>query len=761
MPKYRRGYPAASILGFVDLSFRQAGVVLATLVALVVTYPVSPEGLGRDGWYAAVGSASILWAYLGLRTHRPLRPKPWLRVLTGFTAWALADLASLLEEGLFHATFYPLPSDVLHLLGYGFIGIGFLAMVEGRRSSGDLTALLDAAIIATGTGVVAAVFVVDPITQDSSLNLAGKIVSSAYPIMDVLLLGLLVRLWATPGARTVSVELLTAALGVNLLADVLWNASAVTTGSPNPWAGLDMLWLGGYVLVAAAAWVPSMRDASEPLPDREPRFPEGARLVILAGGLVLPAVTLLIDGISGGPEAWAVTGMASIALTLLVLARMAGLLHTVQVQAVQLAALARADSLTGAPNRRTWDHELARACQSSREAGHPLCVAMVDLDHFKRFNDAHGHQAGDLLLREAVAAWSELLLDGEFLARYGGEEFALLLPGLSPIDARERIEQLRVATPHEQTFSAGVALWDPATEPGAAVADADSALYRAKRAGRNRVMLADSKADEALPTPSIVLQPIVDIATGEIVAEEALSRFEGSDTLEAFEAAHRVGRGAELEMLALTAALRLRRPDRMLALNITLDTLVTARAHELLPEDLHGIILEITEHGEVDHLPGTDELLKRLRLRGCAIAIDDWGKGHSNLDRMLRLRPEIIKLDLSLVQGHEAPYHRAVIHAITSWAEEVGALVCAEGIETPQQRVELAALGVHLGQGYLFGRPAKPRIDNESTSVGALVSQYVNGALTTPLSPTLAAPADPGLAVARNKHQRVTDERAG
>ncbi len=740
-----------------DLSFRQAGVVLATLVALVLTFPVAPEGAGRDAWYAAVGVASMGWAYLGLRKHQPMRPKPWLRVLSGFGSWALADLAALVEVNLLHLTFYPLPSDVLYLVGYFLIGIGFLAMVEGRRSTGDLTALLDAAIIATGTGVVAAVFVVDPITQDSTLNLAGKIVSSAYPIMDVLLIGLLVRLWVTPGARTVSVELLTAALAVNMLADVLWNASVVTTGSSESWVGIDMLWLSSYVLVAASAWVPSMRDASEPLPEREPRIPAGARLVILAGGLVLPAVTLLIDGLTGGPDSWLVTGMASIALTLLVLARMAGLLNTVQVQAVQLAALARADSLTGAPNRRTWDHELSRACQTSRDNDGPLCVAMVDLDHFKRYNDTHGHQAGDLLLREAVAAWTDLLREGEFLARYGGEEFALLLPGVSPIEARNRIDELRAATPSEQTFSAGVALWDPATEPGAAVAAADAALYRAKRAGRNRVMLADSAADEALPKPSIVLQPIVDITTGEIVAEEALSRFEGGDTLAAFESAHRLGRGAELEMLALGAALKLRRPDRMLALNITLDTLVTARAHELLPADLRGIILEITEHGDVDHLPGTDEVLQRLRSRGCAIAIDDWGKGHSNLDRMLRLRPEIIKLDLSLVQGHEAPYHRAVIHAITSWAEEVGALVCAEGIETPEQRTELAALGVHLGQGYLFGRPEKPRIDNDRRSVGALVNQYVNGAVSLPAAAGQPEP-EPELVVVRSKHLRSTDE---
>jgi len=704
----------------VDLSFRQAGVVLATLVALVLTYPVAPDGTVRDVWYAAVGGTCVAWAYVGLRRHSPARPLPWIHLIAGFGAWALADVVALLEQTVWATDFYPLPSDALRLAGYVLIGVGFLGMVRARQSH-DLTALLDAAIIATGVAVITMVFVIDPITEDTSLSLAGKMVSAAYPLVDVLLIGLLVRLWTTPEARTVSVELLTAALALILLADVIWNFAVVTAAPTEPSALNDVLWLAGYALLAIAVWVPSMRDASEPLPEHEPRIPATARLALLAAGLVLPAATLLIDGIRGGEAtSWFITGVASIGLTLLVLARMAGLLRTVQVQAVQLAALARADALTGAPNRRTWDHELARACRSARDNEEPLCVAMVDLDHFKRYNDTHGHQAGDLLLREAVAAWTDLLAEGEFLARYGGEEFALILAGQTPVQARIRLDALREATPHDQTFSAGVALWDPATEPGAAVAAADAALYRAKRAGRNRVALAQTEADAALPKPTIVLQPIVDIATGEIVAEEALSRFEGTDTLSAFEEAHRLGRGTDLELAAVAAALKLRRPDRMLSLNITLETLVTARGWELLPDDLHGIILEITEHGDVDHLPGTDEILRRLRLRGCAVAIDDWGKGHSNLDRMLRLRPEIIKLDLSLVQGYEAPYHRAVIHAITSWAEEVGALVCAEGIETPEQRVELAGLGAHLGQGYLFGRPEAPKHDARTRTVEAL-----------------------------------------
>ena len=97
------------------------------------------------------------------------------------------------------------------------------------------------------------------------------------------------------------------------------------------------------------------------------------------------------------------------ALSLLVLARMAGLLNVVRAQAVQLAALARSDALTGAPNRRTWDFELSRACQAARDNDRPLTLAVLDLDHFKAYNDTRGHPAGDRLLKEATAAWTQHL----------------------------------------------------------------------------------------------------------------------------------------------------------------------------------------------------------------------------------------------------------------------------------------------------------------------------------------------------------------
>jgi diguanylate cyclase len=126
----------------------------------------------------------------------------------------------------------------------------------------------------------------------------------------------------------------------------------------------------------------------------------------------------------------------------------------------------------------------------ARRAGEPLAVAVFDIDHFKKFNDAYGHPAGDRLLKEAAACWRRHLRSADLLARYGGEEFAVLLPDAGPEAAREIIERMRTATPLGQTFSAGLATWNGTETSEELVARADAALYRAKAAGRNQVASA-------------------------------------------------------------------------------------------------------------------------------------------------------------------------------------------------------------------------------------------------------------------------------
>ena len=117
---------------------------------------------------------------------------------------------------------------------------------------------------------------------------------------------------------------------------------------------------------------------------------------------------------------------------------------------------------------------------------------MIDLDHFKRFNDEHGHPAGDRLLRDSADQWRDALRVTDFLARYGGEEFVVLLPDCSLADAQIVIERLRASTPAGQTCSAGIAVWERWESGEQLIARADGALYAAKGAGRDQAAVAQA-----------------------------------------------------------------------------------------------------------------------------------------------------------------------------------------------------------------------------------------------------------------------------
>jgi diguanylate cyclase (GGDEF)-like protein len=156
----------------------------------------------------------------------------------------------------------------------------------------------------------------------------------------------------------------------------------------------------------------------------------------------------------------------------------------------RLEVSARTDDLTGLPNRRAWEEQLPRELARAARDSAPVCVAMLDLDRFKDFNDERGHQAGDRLLKQSAASWATQLRSTDMLARYGGEEFALVLPGCTLADGQLLVERLRVAMPEDQTVSAGIAAWDGEESLELLVGRADRALYSAKRAGRDRLYTA-------------------------------------------------------------------------------------------------------------------------------------------------------------------------------------------------------------------------------------------------------------------------------
>ena len=184
----------------------------------------------------------------------------------------------------------------------------------------------------------------------------------------------------------------------------------------------------------------------------------------------------------------------------LVYARSTDITELKQVEAEREALLgevqdlARRDTLTGLPNRRALNEMLPREMARARRSRSPLCLAIVDIDHFKLYNDTYGHLAGDEVLRESAIAWDTALRAEDSIVRFGGEEFLVVLPDTGAEAAAGVIERLREATPREQSCSAGLAAWDSVESVDDLLSRADKALYMAKAGGRDQLAEAPSPA---------------------------------------------------------------------------------------------------------------------------------------------------------------------------------------------------------------------------------------------------------------------------
>ncbi len=209
-------------------------------------------------------------------------------------------------------------------------------------------------------------------------------------------------------------------------------------------------------------------------------------------------------------------------------------------------------------------------------------------------------------------------------------------------------------------------------------------------------------------------QPVVQLENGTIVAFEALARFHarhfaGPD--QAFAAANAAGLGVELELLAMQRALASLDgvPEgAYLSTNLSVEAILDPQVQATLFANAHRkIAVELTEHTQVHDYPRLVAVTERLRAEGILIAVDDAGAGFASLSHILQLRPDIIKLDITLTSGIDAdPVRMALGRCLASFAVDIGAVLVAEGIETAAEHEKLLELGVQLGQGYLLGRPA-------------------------------------------------------
>ncbi|MGH9232361.1 MAG: diguanylate cyclase domain-containing protein [Acidimicrobiales bacterium] len=215
------------------------------------------------------------------------------------------------------------------------------------------------------------------------------------------------------------------------------------------------------------------------------RFYAGAPLVTPEGHAI--GTLCVSDRVPRTPTSEQLEDLATLAMAITAHLELRRRMGEAQELAVQLQHLAAHDALTGLANRRSFDGALAAAVVHAGRTGEPLGIVLLDLDHFKGYNDSHGHVAGDDLLRRCAQRWTAAIRDTDLLARYGGEEFAVIASGCDLDECIDLAERLRAAMPDSQTCSSGVTVWRSGERSDDFVRRADTLMYAAKDAGRDSV----------------------------------------------------------------------------------------------------------------------------------------------------------------------------------------------------------------------------------------------------------------------------------
>jgi diguanylate cyclase (GGDEF)-like protein len=417
--------------------------------------------------------------------------------------------------------------------------------------------------------------------------------------------------------------------------------------------------------------------------------------------------------------------------------------------------LALHDPLTGLPNRILFGDRLTVALSQARRHQKKLATVFMDLDHFKVINDSMGHEIGDQLLRAVASRLLALVREEDTLARFGGDEFVLLVTGIAAAADAATISQKildAIRAPFSLqgreisiTASVGASVFPrDGADADVLIRNADRAMYRAKKRGRNAYQLftpertgssgarlnLEAQLRNALLSGEFLLhyQPIVDLTEGRVLGVEALLRWqpaggsllsagafipvaETSDLIVPISrwvlrtgceqcAAWRGASAAPLTVAVNLSASVFLQPDLV-------GEVASALAETGLPADC--LDLEITESSAMQNVEFSVATLRRLKELGVRVSLDDFGTGYSSLGYLKKLPLDRIKIDKSFVQNVATdPDAAAIVSAVVAMSHQMKLVVVAEGVETTEQLVFLRALRCDQGQGFLFSHPLPP-----------------------------------------------------
>lgn len=424
-----------------------------------------------------------------------------------------------------------------------------------------------------------------------------------------------------------------------------------------------------------------------------------------------------------------------------------------KAQEQEITRLAMEDHLTGLLNRRAAEARLAVEWSRARRDRNPFAVALVDADRFKLVNDQYGHHVGDQVLVHLAKTLEANLRGGDWIARWGGEEFLMCLHGLDArgaVNAGERARKYVKSHPVPVdvgtlpiTVSIGVALYTSQVESiDQLVAEADALLYEAKHTGRDRVLVTGtgagqrsgiiwegSQVQSALQESRVMpaFQSIVDLKTGQVVAEEALARIRTREDaiiqaqrfIHAAEALHLVNaidRAVTRSAMERTAeAIEATRSLDAYFINLSAQSLADrelvtalrdqALAFRMLRGGVNPMVIEITERQSAD-MATLRSHLEPLLEAGFRLALDDFGSGYSSFRYLAELPVHVLKIEGWMVRSLASERRvRRLVETIVSTAKTFDLLTVAECVEDGTTAQVLCDIGVDWAQGYYFARP--------------------------------------------------------
>jgi len=745
---------------------------VATLLALVLPFAAAREGLYLLACFQVAPVLYVAW-----RSNR----LPGRIAVTLGGVGLLYGTAQLITGD--SPTYESPVATALGLMATACIAVGLTLLLRNRDERGHRGLLGDALIVALGSWIISWALLVQPIVGSTGHTAWSTVLYGAYQPTTSVGLFLIVVLLLNFANRPVSMWMVAGALTCNMLGDLLYaliDAGHVGTGADR--LGLP-LYVAGYFTAGAAFLHPSLESIYRSAPPTH--RPMMGRLIVTTSSLVFPVIVLAGTAPNDTVDKVVRSGSALV-LAAVVTWRVVMAVRVNDLAQAELLRGAQTDPLTGLPNRTVMLERINDLLRNSWTQDQHPTLFFVDLDRFKNINDSLGHAAGDEVLVTVARRLINAVPEGATVARLSGDEYVVLDASAPSSGAALALAERLLAVFREPlalsqgdvfvTASIGVASISAtsSTSPEDLVRHADTAMYRAKDAGRNCLAVYDESMHErvahrlavetalyrALDRRELRLfhQPILDLQSGDVVGFEALMRWQQSDgtivsPAEFIPIAEDTGTIVPIGSWALLEALgQLRKwiddgvcsPSATMSVNVSPRQLSDPNFPAIVSEALtrSGVSpqllwLEVTESIMISEPELALATLRRLRSLGVRVALDDFGTGYSSLSLLQKFPLQRIKIDRAFVHGvADNPNDRSLVRTIVAMGRSLGLDIVAEGVESVHQLQVLSDLGCSKAQGFLISHPVPP--DAMRSTVAALerLGQFPG------LRPSVAAPVN-------------------